>query len=84
MDGIECKGQAIECTECGETFYLSGEEEAWFSKMGFQKPKRCRLCRKQSHRKQVIDGAQTTDTEFERIMKAAKAEISRWRRLEII
>lgn len=46
MDGIECKGETIECTECGDTFYLSAEEDAWFSRMGFQKPKRCPLCRR--------------------------------------
>lgn len=79
MDAIECRGGVLECTECGETFYVSAEQEAWFSKMGFQKPKRCPLCRKRRGRK-IADKCEVSDAEFERIMKAARGELARWER----
>ena len=43
---METKAVEIKCTDCGETFEVSAEEQAWYEEKGFMLPKRCPKCRK--------------------------------------
>jgi hypothetical protein len=36
----------IECIDCGVTFDVSADEQAWYKEKGFELPKRCHKCRK--------------------------------------
>jgi hypothetical protein len=39
--------KTLTCKECNNPFTLSESEQAFFSRMGFQEPKRCKGCRQQ-------------------------------------
>lgn len=36
----------VECIDCGVTFDIPAEEQAWYKDRGFELPKRCHRCRK--------------------------------------
>ncbi|MBI1746280.1 MAG: zinc-ribbon domain containing protein [Acidobacteria bacterium] len=33
------------CSDCGQTFTFTDEEQAFFQQKGFNEPKRCKRCR---------------------------------------
>lgn len=35
----------IKCKDCGNTFSIGEEEQAWYKERGFELPKRCKKCR---------------------------------------
>lgn len=82
MSEIEFKGETVECPICNATFYLSGEELAWWDGHGLHRPKKCPDCRRKTRHKR-IPGDKTefgSDEEFERTMAMARGEIARWER----
>lgn len=40
------------CKDCGQTFWLTKEDEEWYSKKNLQPPKRCASCRAKRRKKQ--------------------------------
>lgn len=41
----------VECVDCGVTFDISAEEQAWYKEKGYEFPKRCYNCRKAKRNK---------------------------------
>ena len=35
----------IVCSDCGQTFVFTAEEQEFYSQKGFEEPKRCKACR---------------------------------------
>ncbi len=35
----------IQCSDCGETFVFTAEEQEFYTQKGFEAPKRCKACR---------------------------------------
>jgi CxxC-x17-CxxC domain-containing protein len=46
--------KTLHCSDCGNPFLFSAEEQSFFENKGFQEPKRCRLCR-EARRPQKVD-----------------------------
>lgn len=43
----------IECIICGKKFVFTAEEQKWYQKMGFSRPKRCPDCRARMHMEEL-------------------------------
>jgi len=85
MAQIEFKGESVECPICGASFYLSGEELAWWDRHGLHRQKKCPDCRKKARHKRIT-GDKTefsSDEEFQRTMDRAKGLIADWERREV-
>ena len=41
-----CADKDLTCGDCGEVFIFSEKDQEFFSKKGFQDPKRCPACRR--------------------------------------
>jgi CxxC-x17-CxxC domain-containing protein len=46
--------KTLQCSDCGNPFIFSAEEQSFFENKGYQEPKRCRLCR-EARRSQRVD-----------------------------
>lgn len=40
------EASVVVCKDCGQTFFITAEEQEWLDKMGFAPYKRCKECRK--------------------------------------
>lgn len=38
--------KVLKCKDCGETFEMTTEEQAWYADKKYDLPKRCPACRK--------------------------------------
>lgn len=43
--------KTITCKDCGVTFDVTPEEQAWFAERGWEIPKRCKSCRRANKEK---------------------------------
>jgi hypothetical protein len=48
--------KTITCTECGNEFNFSAEEQDFYNERGFQEPKRCKDCRERRKRQRSDQG----------------------------
>jgi hypothetical protein len=80
MSEVEIRGQDVVCEVCGRTFYVSASEQLRLRQAGIV-PRRCFECRK-THRRVKFTDYKTdfSDTDFDRVMGEARAEIARWKR----
>jgi CxxC-x17-CxxC domain-containing protein len=46
--------KTLHCSDCGDCFILSAEEQSFFENKGYQEPKRCPLCLR-ARRSQRVD-----------------------------
>lgn len=46
----------IKCCDCGNTFYFTDRDQAFYKEKGYQNPRRCFNCRKL--KKQQMEGRQ--------------------------
>lgn len=80
MEGIEAKGADVVCEVCGRTFYVSASEQLRLRKAGIV-PRRCFECRKARRRVKFTEyKTDFSDSDFDRVMAKARAEIARWKR----
>ena len=83
VEQIEIRGQSIECVSCGALFYLTAQEEQWFTAKRLSLPARCRNCRKTRRWKHTIDvdseKVKARDEAFELAMRNAQKVINKYR-----
>ena len=80
MGQIEIKGETVECEICGARFYVSAEQQLRWNQMGVEIRHRCPLCRKEGHRtKKTGYQSRFNEEDFNRVMRAAKDVIAKWK-----
>ena len=80
MDQIEIRGETVECEICGASFYVSAGQQLRWNQMGVEVRHRCPLCRKEGRRtKNIGHQPRFNEEDFNRVMKAAKDEIAKWK-----
>jgi NAD-dependent SIR2 family protein deacetylase len=83
VESVEIRGATVECEICGASFYVNAEQQLRWNQMGVEVRRRCPLCRKEGHRtKNIHYESHFNDEAFNRVMKAAKDEIARWKQKE--
>jgi CxxC-x17-CxxC domain-containing protein len=56
------EGQQLMCSDCGQSFTFSADDQAFFRERGYSTPKRCKLCRQAKKNEQSGSGYQRNDS----------------------
>jgi len=54
--------QELMCSDCGQSFTFSAEDQAFFNERGYSTPKRCKQCRQAKKQEQSGGGYQRSDS----------------------
>jgi CxxC-x17-CxxC domain-containing protein len=54
--------QELTCSDCGQSFTFSGEDQAYFNERGYSTPKRCKTCRQAKKQEQPGGGYQRSES----------------------
>jgi CxxC-x17-CxxC domain-containing protein len=54
--------QQLICSDCGQSFTFSVDDQAFFHERGYSAPKRCKLCRQAKKQEQSSGGYQRSES----------------------
>jgi len=54
--------QELMCSDCGQSFTFSAEDQAFFNERGYSTPKRCKPCRQAKKQEQSGGGYQRSES----------------------
>jgi len=54
--------QELMCSDCGQSFTFSAEDQAFFNERGYSTPKRCKQCRQAKKQEQPGGGYQRSES----------------------
>ena len=54
--------QELMCSDCGQSFNFSTEDQAFFNERGYSTPKRCKQCRQAKKQEQSGSGYQRSES----------------------